>query len=313
MDATNDLIISVAKGPYTWSDFVPFVASLEDAGFCGTKVMCVDSILPEVRDSLIAHGYLLIDFVSEEPPTVGDAGPAEIRWRAWMAFGRTRLIPILTFLEENVSRFRYILCPDWKDLIFQTNPFVWLENNLSPHKLLGCSEIVKIKDQVTMREWVQHIVDEHDFSWLGEQDICCCGTLVGEAQEVHKLMCRIYSNLSPTDLLRTDQGELNFLLRVDPFKSITRVPKYAEGFAATVGWIKGTDYDQHKDHFTDAIPDFDESTGLVYPQGQKVPFSIVHQYDRSDSWTSLVNKRYGRQTHARTSEACEEASASDAL
>lgn len=279
MHDTDDLVISVAKGMYHWREFVPFVASLEAVGFRGTKVFFVDNILPEVRSNLIAHGFSLVDFTSPET--------------TWQTFGRVRLAPVLTFLKENFRDFRYLIFPDWRDLVFQTNPFIWLEKNLSPpHKLLGCSEIVKIKDQITMRTWVQHIVDQDTFSWLGEHDICCCGTIAGESQAAYELMCRIYESLSVDDPLRVDQGVLNYLLRVSPFKEITRVPKYEEGFVATVGWIKGLDYEQHKDHFTDSVPDFNESTGLVCPRGKTEPFSIVHQYDRSSSWMALMKKRY---------------------
>ncbi len=263
MDSTNDLIIG-------------------RSGFKGTKLMCVNGINDELRHNLVVLGFTLVDFTEPE---------ASFGW----SFAVSRYAPAIDYVKKHLTELRYVIWGDVRDLVFQTDPSVWLEKHMSPHRLLGCSEGVKICDEVTNDSWLQQVSGD-DYLWVRKEEQLCSGTIAGDAEAMLALMSDIYDrskSLSDNGFGR-DQGLLNYILRLSPHKEISRVVRADESFALQGNWFVLNHY---KDKWTTPQPRFDMSTGLAYPYGSDEPYAIMHQYDRDarswlGDWKTRVETRY---------------------
>lgn len=281
MNETCDLIFAVLKGPYKWSDVSTFANSVKQSGFKGKKVFLVYGITQELRSKLMEEGFELVDYNSFPDHSVG-------------SFCGERLWPINDFLRERAGEFRYIVHADWRDLVVQSDPSAWMEKNLGTHRLIGCTEGMKVEEEYYNDWWLKQAApDAATYVMARKHDICCAGTLAGEALAMRDLLCTMYDVLSTSPnkpdyegglTPPLDQGILNYLLRVSPFKEITKVPSWDEGFCATVNW-----YIVHR-WAHDPVPEMRD--GLFYPRGKSEPFAIVHQYDRDKDWKSVVERRY---------------------
>ena len=281
MDASNDLILSAMKGPYEWSALRTFVNSVHRSGFRGRKVMLVSGITLEVLLQLEIAGWEVINYTI--PPGTKPFG----------SYCSERFWPANDFLKY-AEDFRYIIWTDWKDVVMQTDPSKWLENNLGLHTIIGCSEGMLIKEEFYNNGWLKQAApDDATYQLAREHPILCAGTLAGEGLAMRFVLNAVYDVLSTSPNKPDyeggvspliDQGILNYLLRVRPFEAITRVPEWSEGFCATVNW-----YIVHR--WTNR-PAPEVRDGVFYPQGKSEPFCIVHQYDRDPLWKAAVEKRY---------------------
>lgn len=281
MDSTNDVILSALKGPYKWSDISTFANSIKGSGFRGKKVLLVSGITVELKDKLLEEGFEVVEYTQFPDRPMGN-------------YCGERFWPINAFMKERAGEFRYIVHADWRDLVVQTDPSVWLEKHLAPHKLIGCTEGMRVEEEYYNDWWLKQAApDVATYEMARKHDICCAGTLAGESLAMRDLLCAIYDVLStaPPRLNHAggmtppiDQGVLNYLIHLSPFKEIIRVPRLEEGFTASVNW-----YLVHR--WTDREAPVLKG-GLVYPQGKSEPFSIVHQYDRDNFWKAAVEQKY---------------------
>src|ERR1700692_2432011 len=143
MDSTNDLIIGVLKN-FSWEPVKAYALSLSRSGFKGTKLMCVNGINDELRRNLKTLGFVLVDFTEPE---------ATFGW----SFAVSRYAPAIEYVKRHLADLRYVIWGDVRDLVFQTDPSIWLEKHMAPQRLLGCSEGVMIYDEVTNDSWVQQV------------------------------------------------------------------------------------------------------------------------------------------------------------
>src|SRR5258708_2703628 len=118
MNSENDVVLSAMRGAYKWSDLEPFVISLHCSGFKGSKVMLVNGITDELRGKFLEYGFTLVDY---------DSTP-ECRKGGNYCF--ERFYPMNDFLSKHDKEFRYLIHVDWRDVVFQTDPSLWLEKRL---------------------------------------------------------------------------------------------------------------------------------------------------------------------------------------
>lgn len=281
MNATNDVILCVLKGPYQWSDVATFANSIKHSGYKGKKIFLVSGITSELRQKLTDEGFELVDYFRFPEREMG-------------SFCGARFWPINDFLKERAAEFRYLFHVDWRDLVVQVDPSAWMEKHLGPDKLLGCTEGMRVEEEYYNDWWLKQAAPDHaTYEMARRYDILCAGTIAGEALAMRDLLCAIYDVLNTSPLKPDyeggltppfDQGILNYIVRLSPFKEILRVPRLEEGFTASVSW-----YITHR--WTNReVPVMKD--GLVYPQGKAEPFCILHQYDRCAIWKAAVVARY---------------------
>ena len=220
MNSRNDVVIGTIKN-YGWPEVMPFALSLERCGFIGNKVMFIENISSYCKERLTALGWTLKEVASDSS----------------QSYATARHIPVSDFLNENKDKFRYVLYVDVRDAVFQSNPSIWLENNLKENELVGPSECVLIKDQDVNSRWIKETLGEEIEKSLGNSDVLCCGTIVGGIEPVRYViqkMCELSKNISGWGY---DQAYFNYLTRISPLKEVTRILKMKDSFIATVSWF----------------------------------------------------------------------------
>jgi len=271
----DDLVVSVAQGQ-TWTQLFAFANSLVRTGFDGTRLLLVNSLPDDARRNLEGLGFKLRDI-----PRINNR------------FTDGRHDSIFHFLEEHRNEFRYAVWVDTRDLVFQENPSTWLEANLLPHRLIGASECWLAKNQHHNEKWLRETVSAEDYVWLREMDVCCGGTLAGDACAVYEALAAVRGILSKVPQ-GTDQAALNYVLRTSPVKEYTRIPKMKEGWAATASAFNTGGFRSYSagPPLTDTAPLFDLGDATVYVPGTRTPFCVLHQYDRDPRWTVAIERKY---------------------
>jgi hypothetical protein len=265
MDSTNDVIIGVVEN-YSWEAVGCYARSLYRSGFKGTKLMCVRNVNDMARKNLRLLGFTVVDY--EWKPNA-------------MSSMCERFLPAIEWLAPRVGSVRYAVWCDVRDLVFQSDPSLWLEKHLAPQKLLGCSEGVMLYDEPINADFVKRVVSSEDYAWLINEEQLCSGTIAGEAKEMLALMKAIHdtSYTLPDFGAIRDQALLNYLIRTSPFKEVYRIVRADDAFALQANW-----YMLHtRGPRTRPDPRLDMETGLAYPSGSTEPYCILHQYDRDAS------------------------------
>lgn len=274
----DDLILSVVKDR-NWNDIDCYALSLAQTGYKGRAVMFVENVPADAQGNLKALGFEVIPFNTQSK----------------LHFQTSRYKIAASFLEAFTTRFRYVLWTDICDLVFQTDPMKWREDNLKPAMLLGAKEGWLIKNQAINDIWLQRLTSGEEYQNIREQEVLCSGTIFGTSEIMRDLFQAI-ANYSSDSMQGIDQGIWNLLARRKPFSGYLRVPEMDEGFVCTCGPFLAPS-DPHT--WTVEPPIFDRSTGLAMtPDGSK-PFAVMHQYNRNfglldpdGSWRGIVERRY---------------------
>src|ERR1035437_938886 len=271
-----DLTVTVLQGrQFTWDQLEPYAVSLCRSGFKGTKMVFVNDIDPTVRANFLRLGFTLSDYERENSSRI---------------FFTTRHEPWLTFLEKRYKDFRYVIWTDATDVVFQSDPSKWLEVHAGG-KIVGVTESLRFKDEPLNDEQVKHALDDNTYRQLREHEVCNCGTVAGNAKSMLDLFSGVRELLKKTPEGTIDQAVYNSVFRS---RTDAMVPSLAEGFAAVVSWFlmqRSSDLWRSPELFTNPTPRLDDS-GLVYPSGKDVPFSIVHLYDWDQRWKAVIGNRY---------------------
>ena len=137
MNSTHDCILGVLAGPtyvLKYPGIEAYLVSIEKSGFSGRKIMLVWNIHPITRKYLLQYGFEVIDVPNPIPQE---------------SFFHTRIRIVADYLPKHYQEFRYIFWLDIKDLILQSNPSVWMEENIGSYKLVGSTECVTIEQEET--------------------------------------------------------------------------------------------------------------------------------------------------------------------
>ena len=278
----EDVIMGAAVN-YDWPALRPYARSIAWSGFKGAKVMFVWAISDEARTELTKLGFTLIDY---QPSIRSD----ENRDYSYQSIAKDRYRPAILYLMTNLGRFRYVVWTGVRDAIMQTDPTVWLSENLAPSKIVVGGLGHPIKNCPYNSEWVQQS-DPENYEWLKEHEAVCADTIAGEADSMLSLFQDMYTGIYKLSPPPVDQGVLNVLVRKSPYKEIIRVPRLEEGFTAQ--WWPEKTTAEPLEYF---IPGYGHPHWIVNNAeavtSERKPYSILHLYDRSPGWTKLVQAKY---------------------
>ena len=253
MNSEQDLILGVLGG--TWVGFSypgieAYVESIKRSGFLGRKVMLVWGIRPEVRVKLVEYDFELVDL-----PQPSDS------------FFHARMRVAWEYLKDHHKEFRFVFWFDIKDFVFQTDPSVWMEENIGSSKLIGSTECVTIEQEETNQIWARAILGEDKYQEIKDEEVINGGTWAGTAEamtevfgEVHR-GCQTYSGPYPPCQLW-----INYVMRQKQFKSLLRIPRWSESFAAClhpVWWVGARE--KCRPYLRDQAPMLHLSTCTLYP------------------------------------------------
>ncbi len=115
----KDMVIGFITG-YSFDKIEPWVNSLDRSGFTGTKAMICYNISYDVADELAKRGYTVFGFKRND-------AEKRLEYKQDFSIMVDRFLHLWYLLKKSRGQYRYIITTDVKDVVFQSNPSVWLE------------------------------------------------------------------------------------------------------------------------------------------------------------------------------------------
>jgi len=281
----KDLIIGCITG-YEFKDIAPWINSIEKCGFKGDKAMIVYNCSYDCYNELIRRGFLVMAFNRDDKNKrfyyTENFGPQIVVMRflhLWSMLNKLKNI-----------EYRYVITTDVRDVIFQTNPSEWLENNLGDKKINAASESICYCHEQWSNINMKNSFGFELYDFMSSNVIYNAGTLAGLFDNIKDLSLNVYLASRFNTVINPDQSALNIILNLEPFKSTTRFSKSEDAWACQAGTtVDPIKINAYRTYLTEPEPIFD-GTHILTSKYEK--FCIVHQYDRVPEWKNKILKYY---------------------
>lgn len=264
---------------YNYNQLKPWVESIDECGFTGDKVMVVGQTSEETLQELKKRNFKLAQM-----PQVNI--PVHV----------LRFLAIYEYLRENWEKYDYVITTDVKDVYFQTDPVAWLETNgigrpeNHKYQLVAGSEGMLYKDESWGNENLMQAYGPYVHNLFKNNKIYNVGTIGGTSEYVKDLVFNIFTNATNRPIPIVDQAVYNVLLQTQPYKNVTLFADQRDGWACQAGTtVDPSKIQSFRPFLTEKEPIFED--GLV-KTSERVPFSIVHQYDRVPEWKKFIHEKY---------------------
>lgn len=268
----KDLIIGACTN-YNYNQLKPWVESIDECGFSGDKVMCVGNATDETRDELKKRNFQLVQMKDLNVP-----------------IHVARFLSIYQFLSENWQSYNLVVTTDVRDVYFQTNPSDWLNKNLGNKKLVAGSEGMLYRDEPWGNENLAQTYGTYVHSLFKDNEIYNVGTIGGRSEYVKDLVFNIFINAINRGTPICDQAVYNVLIQTQPYKDVILFAKQKDGWACQAGTtVDPSKIKSFRPFLTEKEPVFENGKVKTC---EKIPFCIVHQYDRVPEWKSYIQKKY---------------------
>jgi hypothetical protein len=261
MNNKKDLVIS-AIANYTPDKIKLYVESLSQSGFDGDKIMICYNLPHQTIEYLILNGWECYDTELSGHPHM------------------KRLIDIWWFLENDERKWNRIFTSDVRDIIFQTNPFTWLDMHLEK-PILVVSECVTYGNEPWGKKNIHEGYGSIFWNWIEDSVIGNVGTIVGEYDAIKDLLMLnwLVSQAGNTQHF-TDQSSLNLVIHNNLIKDKIQLDT---NFCFLGGTLNNTNRIENK-NLTITNNNLMNSMGDVFP--------LIHQYDRIPELTKLIVNKY---------------------
>lgn len=270
----KDLIIGAFKN-YNFETIKPWIQSINECGFKGDKVIISIDSSKETNSKLEDAGFIVIDAQSQ----------------AKMGFHMERFLHIYNFLKFQKNNYRYVITTDVRDVIFQKDPSIWIEQNIGDKEMIAVSESIQIKNEHWNRQNIINAFGNYFYEDICEQEVYNVGTLAGTSDYIKDLCGMLYQLSANRPDWVADQAAYNILLNWQPYKDKTKFVGLSAGWSCN---LHITNKPDEKEHFApfilEPVPVFGE--GMVRDGSTNKIFSIVHQYDRDPVLFKFYKNKY---------------------
>jgi len=279
----KDLIIGCSTN-YGWDQLKYWVNSINQSGFDGEKTLIALNISYDAVDKLSKNGFQVVVVGKED----------HIK-KAYVYESR---IPVhverFVHIYNHISRgdYRYVVTTDVKDVIFQSNPCKWLDENLVEGKnLVFASESMKYKDEPWGNQNLLETYGQFIYEKFKDKEIHNVGVLGGRASAMRDLCLNIFAAALGRPIPICDQSTFNFMISQHPYTDTSMYMKSEDGWASQLGTTGDpTKIEQFRPNLLEPIPKFN---GKKVTTSKGKEFCIVHQYDRVPTVRKLLEKTYG--------------------
>jgi hypothetical protein len=280
----RDLLISLASN-LTYEDLKPWVESFSSVNFSAEKVILLFNADKKTIKKLNESDFKIISVSEQNRDGSLSYNPTATHMNV------ERFLHFWNFLRTIKDEYRYIISCDSRDIIFQRDPFEWLDIILSRNadvNFVASAEPCLYKDETFWgAQNFYHSFGPVAFDHIKDRMIYNAGTIAGRASHIADLFASIYFMSINNRVSNPDQAAYNFLLSLEPYKKMTHFSSSEEDFAAQVGILMHPQFDDKR---LEPKPIWDGE--YLYTQN-KNRYCIVHQYDRDPNLLSHVNKKYG--------------------
>lgn len=296
----KDLIIGGASN-YTWDDLKYWINSIRNSGFKGDVALVGTNMTKATIDKLTAEGILLNLYGTQKEN--GDViAPSN------NAPHVERFFYLWNYLHTTKEQYRYVITTDTRDVIFQSNPSAWLEENLKMYPLVCSSEGMRYKNEPWGNQNLLEAFGPYFHNLIKDQYIYNVGVLAGEFSHIKGLLSFIFHMSVNRPIPVVDQAVFNMIINTEPWKLDTYFTHMSDGWTVNLGTtyeaVKAGSGDlglnlgkdptgliKYQMLFEDKQPYIGEN-GVVYTSDSK-PFVVVHQYDRIPTLKVKIQKLYG--------------------
>jgi len=286
----KDIVIGCITG-YSFDKIEPWVNSLDRSGFDGLKIVLCYNIDFDVAEELTKRGYTIFAFERDDENRKLVYNKENFN----ICLDRFAHIPFFLNRLENKDQYRYIIHTDVKDVVFQSNPSTWLENNIGDKEINVGSESLRYKDEPWGKQNIYLSFGPLIAERMQENEIYNAGTISGKFQSFLDLCTNIFlsSGGAPANVPGgggPDQAALNVLLNLKAYKDITNFAKSEDGYAAQLGTTADPRrIEQDRQFLLGPEP---KMVGDEVCTSTGIPFAIVHQYDRVPEWKKIIEAKY---------------------
>jgi len=276
----KDLIVGCATN-YDWSKLKYWVNSINRSGFEGDKVLILMNCDKDTVKKISDSGFSIIAFNQD--------ANGNLSYNSNMMVHVERFFHIYQCLKNNL--YRYVITTDVKDVIFQRNPSVWLENTFTDSDdLIFSSESMKYKDEPWGNQNLLETFGPQIYEDFKNNTIFNVGVLAGRGYAMRDLMMNIFASCMGRPIKICDQSTFNFLISRHPYLKSSIYSTSEDGWACQLGTTADpSKIDQFRPFLLEPSPKLDgdkvvTSTGIEY--------TIVHQYDRVPEWRKVIEEKY---------------------
>lgn len=283
----NDIIIG-AMSDIEYERVQLWSQSIDKSGFNGLKAMIGFNISDRTKSLLEDNGFIV--FLTSQDRNTEDTGyvfmehftyrtPAARHFYHWL------------FLKNLKQDIRYVISTDVTDVIFQSNPSVWLEQHLGRKKLVVGSEAISHRDEPWGNEVLLETFGAEIHEHLQSAPIYNAGAIAGEYEYFKDFSLNLSMIIFGLNHMLPDQAAMNVLLSTEPYKSITLFNDHDSTWACQVGTTAAPDkIAQFRPFLHSPEPVFD---GRHAYNSQNKKYAIVHQYNRNPIWNAAMESLYG--------------------
>jgi hypothetical protein len=286
----KDIVIG-AITKYNWDQVKCWVNSLDQSGFNGTKVLLCYNISYDVVEELTKRNYTVFGFKRNDEEKQLEYTKENFNICV------DRFLHIWYFLNklQNKDQYRYVIATDVGDVIFQSNPSDWLENNIGKKQINVGSECIQYKNEEWNKQNMYLSFGPLMYEHMQDKLVYNAGAIAGKFDSFIDLCKTIYltSGGAPVHVPGgggPDQAALNVLLNTKPFSDITHFAKSQDGWAAQLEIMANPNkIEKLKDFINE--PRLQIQNGEVYTYDNK-KYCIVHQYDVVPELSKHIREKY---------------------
>jgi hypothetical protein len=258
---------------YPYEMIKPWVKSIAEVCDPDTtdKVMIVGRTSQEAIDELKADGWILVPMAEGQPHVV-------------------RFFSIFDYLKDNWENYKYVVTTDVRDVIFQTDPFKYLEEELGDRHIVCGSESIQYKNEPWGNENLLQCYGPYIHELYKDREIYNVGILGGRSEYMKDLVLNIAINSVNRPIPIVDQAVFNMLINTQPYQDAVFFAKQEDGWACQAGTVANPEQlVACRPHLLEPEPVWKDDK--VYAWNGKL-FTIVHQYDRVPDWNKVIQERY---------------------
>jgi len=276
----KDLIVGCATN-YDWSKLKYWVNSINRSGFGGDKVLILMNCDKDTVKKISDSGFSIIAFNQD---TDGN-----LTYESSMMVHVERFFHIYQLLKDNL--YRYVITTDVKDVVFQQNPSIWLEDNFTDSDdLIFSSESMKYKDEPWGNQNLMETFGPQIYEDFKNNTIFNVGVLAGRGYAMRDLMMNIFASCMHRPIKICDQSTFNFLISQHPYLKTSKYTKSEDGWACQLGTTADpSKIDQFRPFLLEPSPKLEGDKVLT---SEGIEYTIVHQYDRVPEWKKVIEAKY---------------------
>jgi hypothetical protein len=277
----DDLIIGCSTN-YDWSKIKYWINSVNQSGFKGKKVMVLMNCDIETATKVLKAGFEIISFGTDAMGNLTHQSPFMVHVE--------RFLHIYNYLKDN--KFRYVITTDVKDVIFQKDPFIQLDDMLTKtdKDIVFSSESILYKNEPWGDNNLLETFGPYIHGIFKENEIYNVGVLGGKGDAMRDLALNIFLACVGKPIKICDQSTFNVMISMNPYLKTSLYAKSEDGWACQLGTTADpSKIEQFKPFLLEESPKMED--GKVVTSTEK-EFSIVHQYDRVPEWRKIIEAKY---------------------